>query len=91
MKKKARLACIVAFVLTGGVMMQFGGCLTALASSGIAAIDFCSLLGPNCVLGPIAPCGDPTTTADDLLLDCPKPAGSTTGGGGGQGGGGAGS
>ncbi len=39
----------------------------------LAGLDFCALIGPNCTLGPIAPCGDPTTSEDDLLIDCPAP------------------
>lgn len=78
-KRKARTAVFVSLVLCGGLIAQFGGCLLTGFNGGLlGAVDFCALLGPDCVLGPLAPCGDPTTTADDLLVDCPK-APATTG------------
>lgn len=75
MKRRLRAMTVFAAVVTSGVLIQ--GCLPAVLNIGLAGIDFCSLLGPNCVLGPIAPCGNPNTTADDLLVDCPPPNGIT--------------
>lgn len=77
MKRRGKRAnLIVGLVLSGGLMAQFGGCiLTGLGGSILGALDFCSLLGPDCVLGPLAPCGDPATAEDDLLVDCPAPTG----------------
>lgn len=60
-------------VLTCGTLLQLGNCISVAATIGLGTLDFCALLGPDCTLGPIAPCGDPTTTMDDFLLDCPLP------------------
>ena len=80
--KTKRLKLILAAALAGGVATQFGGCSTALLNGALASFDFCAILGPDCRLGPIAPCGATTCTTDaecqaarldDLLLDCPPP------------------
>ena len=72
MRKRVRVKLLAA-VLLCGMMMQFGGCFVAVINAGLATLDFCALLGPDCVLGPISPCGDPTTADDDILVDCPPP------------------
>lgn len=80
MKRKIRVISLAAAWLSMGMVLQVGGCLTAAANTALAAVDFCALLGPDCTFGPIAPCGDPTTSADDLLIDCPKPPNEQSGG-----------
>src|SRR5262249_6877846 len=98
MKRMARTKWLLTLVLSGAALTQLGPCGAAYVNGGLAAFDFCAILGPDCTLGPIAPCGNPLTSQDDLLLDCPKPiqeivnggGGGGTGGGGGGGGGGTG-
>ena len=91
MKRFAKKKMLLGLVLCAGVLMQLGPCGSALFSGFLASIDFCSILGPDCTLGPISPCGNPNDQLDNLLLDCPGetlPPG--TGGIGGNGGGGTG-
>lgn len=48
--------------------------LPRLATEGVAtSIDFCYIFDCQSGFfgGAIQPCGDPTTTADDLFVDCP--------------------
>ncbi|MCK6483248.1 MAG: hypothetical protein HUU22_07275 [Phycisphaerae bacterium] len=71
-KFRSRLTVVAAVALCSTVL-QLGGCMTAGINGLLATFDFCAVLGPDCTLGPIAPCGDPTTDEDDLLLDCPPP------------------
>jgi len=68
-----RMFTLAATVLTAGMVFQLGACLTNGAIIGMAGFDFCSLLGPNCTLGPFGFCGSNLTAADDLLVDCPPP------------------
>jgi len=90
-KRKASFKLLTVVLLCGGTLSQLGGCFAAGFNNMLAAIDFCSVLGPDCVLGPIAPCGDPDTPLDDLLTDCPGNEGfGGIGGGDDQGGGGTG-
>lgn len=72
MKRRKRMLTLAAALLTAGMVFQTQ-CIATAANIALAGLDFCSLIGPNCTLGPIAPCGDPTTRDDDLLIDCPDP------------------
>jgi len=78
MKRRNRTKALLA-ALVCGTVLQFGSCISAAGTVILATLDFCALLGPDCTLGPIAPCGDPTTAADDLLTDCPPPPDDTGG------------
>ena len=73
MKRFKRTAVLAAMFTGVGVLFQLGigGCIATSLNVGLSAIDFCSLLGSDCTLGPIAPCGDPRFPQDDLLVDCP--------------------
>jgi len=72
MKRRMRKAAFVAMCAGIGIVFQFGGsCIATSLTIGMSAIDFCSLLGPNCTLGPIAFCGNPLVIEDNLLVDCP--------------------
>lgn len=83
LKHVKRMKVVAAMVLAGGIATQFGGCTSSLVSGGLAVFDFCAILGPDCRIGPIAPCGRSTydgseqdfalAVADDLLVDCPAP------------------
>lgn len=72
MKRRMRILGLVAALSSAGFLFQ-ADCIATGINISLAGIDFCALLGPNCTLGPIAPCGDPTTSEDDLLADCPPP------------------
>ncbi len=72
MKRRLRILGFMAAFSSAGILLQ-GTCIANGINIGLAGLDFCALLGPNCTLGPIAPCGDPTTSEDDLLIDCPAP------------------
>lgn len=77
--------------LMAGVLPQLGTCsgvdnaymtLPRFGAEGaLASIDFCYIFDCQGGFfgGAIQPCGDPTTTADDLLVDCPGFAGTNTG------------
>src|SRR5438552_15226255 len=79
MKRMVRSKWLIGVLLCGAVLTQLGPCGAGIFNGLLATVDFCSVLGPDCTLGPIAPCGDPNTTIDDLLLDCPRSA-NTNGG-----------
>ncbi len=71
MKRWMRKAAVAAMFTGVGVVFQLGSCIATSINIGLSVVDFCSLLGPDCTLGPIAPCGDPTVIEDNLLVDCP--------------------
>ena len=71
MKRFKRKAVLAAMFTSVGFLFQFAFCIPTGLTMGSAAIDFCSLLGPDCTLGPIAFCGNPNTPLDNLLVDCP--------------------
>lgn len=71
MKRWMRRAAVAAMFTGVGVVFQLGSCIATSLNVGLSAIDFCALLGPDCTLGPIAPCGSPLTPLDNLLVDCP--------------------
>lgn len=70
-------------ILAAGVLPQFATCsgldnaymtLPRLGAEGaLTSIDFCYIF--DCqggfLGGAIQPCGDPTTAADDIFVDCP--------------------
>lgn len=72
MKRRLRILTCLAALSCAGILLQ-GSCIATGFNVALAGIDFCSIIGPNCVFGPFAPCGDPTTADDDLLFDCPAP------------------
>jgi len=80
---------MLAALCTAGMVFQTQ-CIATGINLGLAGIDFCALLGPDCTLGPIAPCGNPDNPFDNLLVDCPGTIIIPTGGGGGGGTGGGG-
>jgi len=72
MKRRVRKAAFLAMCAGVGIAFQsIGSCVATSLTIASSIIDFCSLLGPDCTLGPIAPCGDPLNPADNLLVDCP--------------------
>jgi len=71
MKRWMRKAAVAAVFTGVGVVFQLGSCIATSINIGLSAIDFCALLGPDCTLGPIAPCGSPLSPQDNLLVDCP--------------------
>ncbi len=73
MKRRVRILTCLAALSCAGILLQGGQCISTGINIALAGLDFCSIIGPNCVFGPFAPCGDPTTDADDLLFDCPPP------------------
>ena len=73
MKRFKRKAVLAAMFTGVGILFQFGSCIPTALTIGMSAIDFCALLGDDCTLGPIAPCGTPLSPFDNLLVDCPGP------------------
>jgi hypothetical protein len=72
MKRTLRMFKWTAVILGSGVLFQFGNCGAAWANTGLAAFDFCALLGENCTFGPIGFCGNPNIAGDEILVDCPE-------------------
>ena len=72
MKRRLRILGFMAALSSAGILLQTA-CIANALNIGLSGLDFCALIGPKCTLGPIAPCGDPTTAEDDLLVDCPAP------------------
>ena len=73
MKRKTRRVALALLVCGFGTLTQVGACVSSALNIGAGTIDFCTLIGNNCTLGPIAFCGNRTTNADDLLIDCQDP------------------
>lgn len=63
-----------------GANGAFDNCGRFAGNGLLTPIDFCYILDcqSGFLGGAIQPCGDPTTTADDILVDCPG-GGTTTG------------
>ncbi len=82
-----RVARLAAYLVTGAILLQFGGCIAMALNSGAAAFDAGILLDENELLfGVFAPCGRPNVqfvnvngvptedvryAEDDLIWDCP--------------------
>ncbi|MBI4579779.1 MAG: hypothetical protein HY718_08760 [Planctomycetes bacterium] len=79
----------LALALTGGIVFQPVNCTTGTGSIGnfqrlvtngmLTSVDFCYIFDCQSGFagGAIQPCGDPTTTLDDLFVDCSAPVGDT--------------
>ncbi len=79
----------LAITLAGGTLFQvaitastgaFGGCERFTGNALLTPIDFCYILDcqSGFLGGAIQPCGDPASTADDMLVDCPGGSTDTT-------------
>lgn len=82
-----RVVRLATYLVTGAILLQFGGCIAMALNSGAAAFDVGSLLDENELLfGVFAPCGRPNVqlvdgdgvplggvlfSEDDLIWDCP--------------------
>ncbi len=58
--RKRRIVLAMTVMLGGGMVLQLGSCAAGIANLGLAAVNFCTLIGtPDCSIGPFAPCGVP--------------------------------
>lgn len=69
--RRLRVMTLAATVMAAGMVFQATACIAPALNFAMAAFDVCSILGPNCTLGPFGFCGSNLTNEDDLLLDCP--------------------
>lgn len=76
---RRRLAIVLVLVLSGATLFQgASGCATFTGQGLLSAVNFCFLLDCSGGAGLLRPCGNPTTSVDDLLQDCPASIGEGT-------------
>ena len=74
--RRWRLAVLLILAMGGGTLFQgASGCATFTGEGLLSAFNFCFLFDCTAGGGLVRPCGNPTTSVDDLLQDCPPPIG----------------